>query len=161
MATMPTVGTAGGNKDVSITIGTAGGNRAVTEGWIGTAGGNKQFLSSSDTPSMTAGNDGADIVGYDPGFFGSMTPTTNKDGHTYSYLIDDNGVGFEQAAFYLAAGSDPGQSYFTSITANGQTRLAASATYAYSGGLARWSWAGAGNLFGFVNASVYPVTINY
>jgi len=44
MPSRATVGTAGGNKDVTeIWIGTAGGNKRVTEGWVGTSGGNKRF----------------------------------------------------------------------------------------------------------------------
>lgn len=60
MAMQPTIGTSGGNKDLTaMYVGTAGGNKEVTEGWVGTADGNKQFYAQGggavvDIPDMSA-----------------------------------------------------------------------------------------------------------
>lgn len=57
--------------------------------------------------------------------------------------------------------SDPGQSYFTSITANGNTLTSASATsYAYNAGSqsSQWNWS-IPAVFGFVNGNQYQVVV--
>jgi hypothetical protein len=59
--------------------------------------------------------------------------------------------------FIVSNATNPGQSAFTSITANGQTRTSASASYSYTNGVATWSWTN--SPFGFASGSTYPMTV--
>lgn len=101
---------------------------------------------------VTSGQSGT-IFGFDtPTGIGSVNPTTFQ-GDTI-HRMNSNTVGFSE--FALNRGTDPGQSYFTSLRANGQEVTSASATYSYSGGLARWIWSVD---LGFANGGVYPIAI--
>lgn len=114
--------------------------------------------SSDETYSLTAGTDGGDQVGYrtDLAPFGSLTPTTNRDGYTFVRIFDDLGT-FEVRLSGFP--SNPGQSYFTSVLINSTTFTSASATFSGVGGdVYEWVW---GSEAGLGDSSTYPVTITY
>lgn len=89
---------------------------------------------------------------------GTGTSSTSGFGAYQLWELTDgyNAGTYDGSAFSLSSSTNPGQSLFTSITANGKTFTSASATYSYSGGIAQWSWLT--GPFGFVNGSNYPVT---
>lgn len=96
--------------------------------------------------------------GFSPYSGGSTSPTTMSDGKLLSQLFDYY-IGGSPVSCTLAVGgfgSDPGSSYFTSITAL-TTLAAAAATYSYSGGFALWTW---GTIFGFSGSGTVGVTIS-
>lgn len=89
---------------------------------------------------------------------GTGTSSTSGFGaYQLSRLSDDYVSGnYIGSTFSLATSTNPGQSLFTSITANGKTFTSAAATYSYSGGIATWAWTT--GPFGFVSGSTYPLT---
>lgn len=77
--------------------------------------------------------------------FGSYSPTGLTGGRTVAYLNTDvtgpNCLGGFYGNFGASGfSSDPGQSWLTSVTCNGTTKLGAIATYSYSSGTAQWTW---------------------
>ena len=97
---------------------------------------------------------------------GSGTGLTAPDGHVLNELVDTTQTDDIDGSTFAVSGftSDPGQAYFVSITANGNTHYASDATYSYSSGIATWVWNLSGStadMFGFVSGDTYPVTVNY
>lgn len=103
-------------------------------------------------------NTGGTHIGYNAtGGYGSATNTTLPDGTVINALVD-NSAG--NTSFNISGFSaNPGQSYFSSIVADGQTRTSSASTFAYSAGLATWTWPG--STIGFVTGTTYPCTINF
>ena len=79
------------------------------------------------------------------GFIGSVSPTT-INGKTITEFWQDQRIGDPGQAsstfrFTLSGfSSNPGQSYFTSLTCNGETVSTSNAAYGYSAGYASWTW---------------------
>lgn len=97
---------------------------------------------------------------------GSGTNLTSPDGHTLNSLVDTTQTDGVDGATFSISGftSDPGQGYFGSLTANGNTQNASAATYSYSSGVATWVWNLSGstaNMFGFVSGDTYPCVMTY
>lgn len=107
--------------------------------------------------TITAGQDVASqYIGYNRGGFGTLNSSSGFLNGTYlGSLFDDNNntvANFEISGF----SSDPGASSLSSVTINGQTRLASNATYSYSSGSALWQWNQySGGPFGLVNGTQY------
>lgn len=99
-------------------------------------------------------------VGYGASLsFGTLSPTT-VNGHTLLEIADvyNTSSPIHDVAVSIAASSDPGVNFFSSISANGQTFNTASASaYGYSSGVATWVWYNV--LFGFTSGTTYAVTI--
>lgn len=99
------------------------------------------------------------VVGYFQSICGSLSPTS-FNGATIRNISDHYdefgtplGVNFSMTGF----GSDPGQSFWTSVTINGVTLLSANADiYNYSAGLAQWGFV---TQFGMADGVTYPVTL--
>jgi hypothetical protein len=109
--------------------------------------------------TITAGT-WTNIVGYQP-TEGAGSITGGTDGPLTIFAIWDVvnlGNSFIEISGFT---SDPGKTSLTSVVANGVTKLGSSAIYSYnsSSGVATWEWQGPGNVFGFVNGSVYPVVV--
>lgn len=75
---------------------------------------------------------------------------------TLSSIGDTYDGSYVNSQFSIAISNDPGQSVFTSITANGVTLLSSAAVYSYTGGIATWVWTN--GPFGFGTGVTYPVT---
>ena len=112
--------------------------------------------STSQTFTVSAGSDYAsstthNYFGYPTydapdGFIGSVSPTTINGKTIYEFWQDqrigDPGQAYVTFKFTLSGfSSDPGQSYFTSLTCNGETITTANAGYSYGFGYATWTWA--------------------
>ena len=105
--------------------------------------------------SMTAGTLGS-LIGYSSGIIGSVTPPTQQ---IYGKNIDrffDNNSANECIFSIISIGVDPGATFVTSVTANGVTKLTATATYTYVSNTAEWKWSA--QTFGFVDTVTYPTT---
>jgi YD repeat-containing protein len=100
---------------------------------------------ASDTVTMTQGtyvSGPITLDGFNSGQFGSVSPSTLTGGKTILQLMDAyNGPPFIYTQLIISGfTSDPGQSWLTSVTANGVTRSGASAAYSYANGSAQWDW---------------------
>jgi len=108
--------------------------------------------------SITAGTAAGPTVGYSTFLgIGSISNATLPDQRTIIVLVDEQA---SNVSSFLISGftSDPGRSYFGSLTANGRTVTTASAfDYSYSSGTATWRWL---NLFGFIDSSNYPAVLS-
>jgi hypothetical protein len=78
---------------------------------------------------------------------GSLSPTTDQNGRTISSLIVVSTTAFRGApitsnlTLSIVSTTNPTQSYFTTLEIGGYGNLtSASATYAYSAGIATWTW---------------------
>jgi hypothetical protein len=71
---------------------------------------------------------------------GSLSPTSLR-GNTIDNVseIIING-GPSTFSFEISDSSNPGKSYFTSLTINGDTYNSSNATYSYGSGVALWTW---------------------
>jgi len=88
------------------------------------------------------------VSGYEVGTAGSYSPTGLTGGRTVIRLFDllcNNTIiaRLDVSGF----SSNPGQTWLTSVTCNGVTKLASASTYIYSGGTGEWLWNGG---FGFL-----------
>lgn len=93
--------------------------------------------------------------GYNQGIYGSMSSASVAGGYTLTILIDS--YDGSSACYITGFGSDPGQSFFTSVTVGGVSKTSASASsYTYSSGTAIWSWA---SLFGLDGSGTSSVVI--
>lgn len=93
--------------------------------------------------------------GYNYGGYGSMSSTSIAGGYTLLILIDS--YDGSSTCHISGFGSDPGQSFFTSVTVGGVSKTSASASsYTYSTGTAIWSWA---SLFGLDGTGTSSVVI--
>ena len=99
------------------------------------------------------GYDSLDISG--AGNFGSMSSTSILSGGTLSSLFDVDGP--IESVLKITIGSDPGASYFTSVTVGAVQKLSSAATYSYGGGIATWVWSG---LFGLDGTGTSSVVIS-
>jgi hypothetical protein len=114
--------------------------------------------------SMIAGyvSDGLTFtyIGYEPVYtIGSVSPSTLTGGKTLYSLYDyyDISVGSSYGFFQVSGfSSDPGSSYFTTLTINSTNYSSSSATYSYSSGIATWVYP---VVFSFLNATTYTVVI--
>lgn len=107
---------------------------------------------------------GSDIFGYSdggpPGFYnagGSVTPSTYSGATIGTFLTENvtNPPGGQTFMFVVT--SVVSQSFFTSITVNGQTLTSATASFSVVSGTSQWTWTG---LTGpITSAGTYPVTI--
>jgi len=97
---------------------------------------------------------GFSFIGYGAAsrVFGSLVTSILSFG-TLVNLYDSQGA---DSVLGVDSPTDPGQSAFTSITANGKTYTSASATYTYSLGVAKWVFP---SLFGFATGTTYAVVI--
>lgn len=68
-----------------------------------------------------------------------------------------NGGAYVNSVFSLTTTSDPGQSAFTSITANAVTLLSINASYNFDGNAATWVWST--GPFGFGAGSTYAISL--
>jgi hypothetical protein len=84
--------------------------------------------------------------------FGSLVTSSLAFG-TLTNLYDMQGA---NSVLEVSAATDPGATAFTTIAANGHTYTAASATYTYTLGVAKWVFA---SLFGFATGTTYAVVI--
>jgi hypothetical protein len=118
---------------------------------------------NSATFTMVAGQTGHInlTIGYSSSLIGSLTPTTDAEGNVIqAFDYQTTGSGTFNVTINIA--SNPGSSYFSSITftgSGGTTFTTAAATYGYGSGLASWSWS-AGSAY-LVNGSTYTVTMTY
>jgi len=79
--------------------------------------------------------------GYQSAGFGSLTPTAFKSGTVVRlYDIYLSGAFSTMLLAINGFGSDPGQSYFTTIATPAQSLTSASASYSYSSGQSLWTW---------------------
>ena len=131
---------------------------ASTDNGVLTAG-----ASSASSPNPVCPYvDTLTIRGYG-GSVGSYSPTGLTGGRTVHAIYDLNsatGMCGTTQSFLSVTGfaSNPGSSWLISITCNGVTRSAASASYAYvSSGLARWYWIN--QTFGFSNGTQVSCSI--
>lgn len=139
--------------------------------WVNDAGTWRRLTSTSAAFSITAG-----LYDPDPTFHtyseigrstahsvGSVTSGNPlPDGKTVAECLDANTGPGAIAAHLAISGfsSDPGATYFTSLSGNSVTLLASAASYTYGAGLATWTWPTASK-FNFVNTSSYNMTLNY
>ena len=93
-------------------------------------------ISNSYSYTMTSVNSGAGAIGYLDGSLGSITPTAYLAG---TVLAIYNGTGPSDGLIVSLSGATS-QSYFTSITVGGITKLSADAV---SYGSGQWEWSGA------------------
>ena len=106
--------------------------------------------------TMTVGNDGTTWGFYD-GLFGSMDTQAVAGGLTLVEIRDDPPSGGNECYLRLDAASNPGASFFTSITVQGATKTSASAFFSYVGTDARWTWSG--TVFGIDALSTATVVV--
>jgi hypothetical protein len=122
---------------------------------------------TSESGSITAGQNGTGgAYGYQKSSYGSIsgfpgTGGTLSDVKEIAGLRDTNptAIGGDGLLRITGFASDPGSGYFTSITANGSTKLSSTATYSYLSGAAVWQWSG--SPFNFLAGNTYPVTMNF
>lgn len=108
---------------------------------------------------LTAGyHDGLptlEIYGYDPANgIGSITPTT-FNGSTIRFLSASNLISFALQETTIAINGIADQSFFTSITLNGNTYLSSAASYTQGALFASWTWSG----LAVDQVGAYPLTI--
>jgi len=128
-------------------------------------------MASSDSGTLTAGTttvpcppnflNHITFTGFDGGFYGSYSPTGLTGGNTITWVNDQNtfcqGGSGQSSLFVSGFSSNPGSTWLTSITCDGVTNSAASASvYQYVSGSAQWFWS---RKFGLVNGSMYSCTI--
>lgn len=92
--------------------------------------------------SVTSGyNSGSTALGYQQGSIGAVSPTTDSNGRTIQdlYYIYDTGSGDYYNVLSIAGfSSDPGQTYFSTLTIQGTGYSSSSMSYSYSAGVATW-----------------------
>jgi hypothetical protein len=123
--------------------------RSIRFVWVNDLGTWRKVFSRDHSFSITVGDSGGGSFGYISGSFGAISGGTLDDGSTITGLYNATGDGL---LHFSASGfsSDPGQSYFSSLTVDSTEFLSSSAGYGYSGGVATWSWATG---FTFVSSS--------
>lgn len=94
------------------------------------------FGSTGYSGTLTAASLPGPAVGYESGVGGSISPTTFRGNAINELLTNSSGTTF----FGITIATNPGAGYFVSLTVNGHTLTTASATYAYSAGVATWQW---------------------
>jgi hypothetical protein len=113
--------------------------------------------------TLTAGSNvvgGNGSIGYANGVIGTLSVTAIGP-NTIRNITDNIVSGIVVACeIIIAAASNPGQAYIGNVVFNGNTFNGAAASYSYAGGLATWQWTTSVG-WGFVNAGVYPGTVNY
>ena len=95
--------------------------------------------------------------GYFSGVMGSYSPTGLTGGDTVYGVYDVQTFGgcSSNVSILIVSGfsSNPGSSWLTSITCNGVTNSASSASFVYSGGMGSWHWSHLFGLSGKTSAS--------
>jgi YD repeat-containing protein len=118
----------------------------------------------TDTATMTQGTFTGGVTsffGLLSGSAGSISPAALTGGKTVTNFYDrkQSGVFAETKVGISGFTSDPGPAWLVSVTAKGQTRNAASASYTYSGGQAFWTWsAPANSAIGFTSSGTTSCT---
>lgn len=92
-------------------------------------------------PSWPPGMFDLHLSGYS-GFGSSYSPTGLTGGQSVQWIYDqDCGGNFDRAELWISGfTSDPGSTWLNSITCNGATKTAATASYWYLGNTAQWVW---------------------
>jgi hypothetical protein len=111
--------------------------------------GNANTIYNGSLHAITSGGDTGYSTQGTP--FGSLTPSS-------SLLVSIYDQGASNSFVQIASASNPGQSFFSSVHANGAAFISSAATYSYAGGIATWEWSGAGQ-FNFGNGNNYPLII--
>jgi len=104
--------------------------------------------SVTDPFNVTIGVLNANVDGFDLGYYGSTNPTATSDGYTYQQISANSGTCKPNGCtagnnIFSVSGftSNPGQSWLTSLTVQGCTLTASTATsFSFSGGVASWVW---------------------
>ena len=127
------------------------------------------LLVASGTPSgysLTAGSSGGGSTtnfGYISGTMGSISPSS-LSGDTIVQLFSTSTPSVPQYSntFILSTTTNPGQTFFTSITVGGATELSTAASYTFTGTSAQWLWGPhsiASSMF-FPSTGSYSVSIS-
>jgi hypothetical protein len=99
------------------------------------------------------------IKGYQRGSFGTLT--ADISGPSTSGLSDfsffNNSSGPSAQLAIDGFGADPGQSWFTTATANSVALASSSATYGFAGTRATWTWSG--STWGMVTTTSYTLVL--
>lgn len=149
-----------------IVVDSGGVSRQVKRCFVVDSGGvSRLIFASTSVFTMVAGQvsfgHGITTTGFSAGLFGTLTPSTDLNGNTIQ-AMDNQSAGGGVFNVTIDAASNPGSTYFTSVTftgTGGATFLTSAASYGYSGGQATWSWS-AGSAY-LSNGSAYTVTIDY
>lgn len=148
----------------NVYVNDAGAWRPIQKVWMNDAGTWRQVYvrRPPETFSVSAGQNGTGgAYGYVFGSYGSIIGATLTDVAIVRQFHDNNPVA-QGGSGTLAIAPTTGtltQDYFTSITANGVTRLAVDASFSFVGGQGIWTWATGFNLLGGV--SYDPITITF
>jgi chitodextrinase len=137
------------------------------------AAGNRSTSTSAgfttSAPIMTVGtysSGGVSAYGFTSGYEGSISPLALSSTLNFAEVADLYSPGYppyvpasQTSGLYISGfTADPGINWLVSVTANGVTRTAASASYSYSNGTAYWLFA---NIFGlqWISGGTTPVTV--
>lgn len=137
----------------------SGGSWVRAKCWVGTGGSWVQVATTSIYSGTLTAAAGSGYIGLVPSLsLGSISPTTDSNGHTISqlYTFLNTGTGVYTTTLSIASSSSLGATYFTTLTINAHSLAASSASYAYSGGNSTWTWASTGAL---TATGSYPLTI--
>lgn len=99
------------------------------------------YVTGTYSGSVTSGTDGAGSIGFQYGSFGSVSPTSDSNGHAIFslYNVYDSYSGVWDNYFSIRGfSSDPGAGYVTTLTIRGTNYLTSSMTYSYAAGIATW-----------------------
>lgn len=152
----------------------AGTWRSIRRIYVNDAGTWRTVFTSAHDFSIVAGQisdgSGGTARGYDDGVtgdaMGSGSTLTLPDGYIITAAYSASGGGFGSTYMRLAlrnVPSDPGQSYFQSVTLNGVTKTSATASsYVYNGivQVAAWHWFFAPS-WSLANGGSYSGTIEF
>jgi hypothetical protein len=144
--------------------------RAIKRGFVIDSGGvARQFLQSRnpEAGSVTAGTNGTAYgyrrsnYGSASGFPGAADLLSDNVRMTQCIDVGTSGSNFQLILDGTAAGFLPPATYFTSIVAHGQTRLASAASYSSASLAAIYTWS-AGQVGWWLDPGTpYTVTINF
>lgn len=133
--------------------------RSIKYTWINDSGTWRCVFRRDTDLTLTAGrSDFFNATGYAFTLsIGSSSVSSLDDGAAFYGLYDDNLTG--SLILHIAAGSDVGQSYVSSVTINGTPFATSGAFYSYGSGSSTWTWVGFAA--GFVNGGSYSVALKF
>lgn len=144
-------------KPLQIYVNDAGTIRKIQQIYVNDAGTIRKVWTGQITFSITTGTVGV-ARGFQRGSMGSIASEVGYPSGNDTFILFQETSGSTCQYQVEGFGSDPGATWFNSLVVNSITKTAASASYAYSAGIAKWTWASC--TFSFLNATVYPATVS-
>lgn len=143
--------------------------RNIRAKYVNDSGTWRQVFRYADVLSISVGNNGGTLDGYDSGSYGSLTPDLLADGTVVESIVENDNPGTLQIQVLTYSASQLTSGYFSSITSNGVTVLAADidSFSSFNAGappgptgkpwLSSFRWDG--GVFGWTNGNSYDIEI--